>query len=465
MSRHETSNSKVNGNFERVTKDTEKEWEGKYLEFHDFVSWQRNRDETRLQKRQEAELARIMLRHEAEMGQLSARWDSCLEKLSKVEKHSLDAVPRWTEILRSSFPHENTVGTSDNPRVEGNQLVSRQNISTPERPPLDSPPAVGASGLPTPPSSSATSPGGASNANPLNTNKLPAPAAAADKEQSVSVVPLLLKDNDSDLSSLRSVTPEEPLDLKSVRIQDLAPNEAVFQSKLLKPSGTFYVLRCHECRGELFSLSGKTSILPFKNHLRNCRPALGRFRSDQKVLLVFGTKIADADVDWYERRERTFYPGSSPYGNASKATVDVAITGGGSGNRNHVGAGTCKDARQTGLSQTVGNDKDSSSSSETEESDESDESDTSDVSNEDSMSQEDGEDWEDCEDCEDEEHPKDDDPEDATYEDEAVDEVEAEAEDEDEDEEQETCDDSDGAEEPGPSPNILFKSYAKGPCV
>jgi hypothetical protein len=457
MSRHETSSSKVNGNFEKAVKDSEKEWERKCLEFHDFVSWQRNRDETRLLERQEAELAQIILRHEAEMGQLSARWDSCFEKLSKVEKFSLDAVPRWAEILRSSFPHENTVDTSDNPRVEGNQLASRQNMSTPERPPLDSPPASGASGLPTPPSSSATSPGAASGANPLNTNKLPAAAAAADKEQSVNVEPLPLKDNDSDLSSLRSLTPEEPPALRSVRIQELVPNEAVFQSKLLKPSGIFYVLRCHECRGKLFSLFGKTSILPFKDHLRKCRPALGRFRSDQKVLLVYGTKIADADVEWYEQRERTLYPCSSPHGNASKATVDVAITGRGSGDRNHVGSGKCKDARHTGLSQTVGNDEDSSTSSEIEETDE---SDASDVSNEDSMSQEDEEDWEDYEDYEDwedEEHPKDDDPEDVTYEDEG--------EDEDEDDEQEASDDSDGAEEPGPSPNILLKSYAKGPRV
>jgi len=455
MSRHETSSSKVNGNFEKVVKDSEKEWEGKCLDFHDFVSWQRNRDETRLQERQEAELVQIILRHEAEMGQLAARWDSCLEKLSKVEKYSLDAVPQWAEILRSSFLHENTVDTSDNPRVEGNQLASRRNISTPERPPLDSPPAAGASGLPTPPSSSATSPGGASNANPLNTNKLPAPAAAADKEQSVSVEPLPLNDNDSDLSSLRSVTPEEPPALRPVRIQDLALNEAVFQSKLLKPSGTFYVLRCHECRGKLFDLFGKTSILPFKDHLRKCRPALGRFRSDQKVLLVYGTKIADADVEWYEQRERTRCPGSSPHGNASKATVNVATTGRGSGDRNHVGAGKCKDARHTGLSQTVGNDEDSSTSSEIEETDE---SDASDVSNDDSVSQEDGEDWEDCEDWEDEEHPQDDDPEDATYESEDEDE-------EEEEEEEQASDDSDGAEEPGPSPNILFKSYAKGAWV
>jgi hypothetical protein len=447
MSRYETSSSKVNGNFEKVIKDSEKEWEGKCLEFHDFVSRQRNRDETRLQERQEAELAQIILRHEAEMGQLSARWDSCLEKLSKVEKYSLDAVLQWAEILRSSFPPENTVGTSDNPRVENNQLASRQNISAPEWPPLDSSPAAWASGLPTPPRSSATSPGGASNANPLNTNKLPSPAAAADKEQSVSVEPLPLKDNDSDLSSLRSVTPEEPPALRPVRIQDLALNEAVFQSKLLKPSGTFYVLRCHECRGKLFDLFGKTSILPFKDHLRKYRPALGRFRSDQKVLLVYGTKIADADVEWYEQRERTLRSGSSPHRNASRATVDAAITGRGSGDRNPVGAGKCKDARHTGLSQTVGDDKDSSTSSEIEETDE---SDASDVSNDDSVSQEDGEDWEDYEDCEDEEHPKDDDPEDATYEDE---------------EEEQASDDSDGAEEPGPSPNILFKSNAKGAWV
>jgi hypothetical protein len=451
MSRHETSSSKVNGNFEKVVKDSEKEWEGKCLEFHDFVSWQRNRDETRLQERQEAELVQIILRHEAEMGQLAARWDSCLEKLSKVEKYSLDAVPQWAEILRSSFPHENTVGTSDNPRVEGNQLASRQNIPTPERPSLDSPPAAGASCLPIPPSSSAASPGDASNANPLNTNKLPAPAAAADKEQSVIVEPLPLKDNDSDLSSLRSVTPEEPPALRPVRIQDLALNEAVFQSKLLKPSGTFYVLRCHECRGKIFDLFGKTSILPFKDHLRKCRPALGRFRSDQKVLLVYGTKIADADVEWYEQRERTLCPNSSPHVNASKVTVDAAITGRGSGDRNHVGAKKCKDARHTRLSQTVWNDKDSSTSSDTEETDE---SDASDVSNEYSMSQEDGDDWEDCENWEDEEHPKDDDPEDATYEDE-----------DEEEEEEQASDDSDGAEEPGPSPNILFKSYAKGAWV